>query len=504
MHRILRYLIFGVLILGGVVGTYHLLAQAWYFFNGAHSGDAKYYWTVGQAIRNGFTLYTDTFDTKPPTIYLLSALPHVIGNSVNSLMTLTLPAIFGYTAWTMTRKKLQASIGLLFGLCVTLNMGFQAQAWQVEWYGGFFGILYVSLLALYPEKMSRGHIAALTALLTMTVAWKEPFVLSLLAAAIILLQEKKQLSKQFLIPLSVTAIIGITALALFGYLGGYIDTYLPAQFGHHIARSMPMYLRSIQVGVLGYYLSQFSIIFIGVIVVLILSVALIRMKTQKWWAIALSILALLLVTLAGNLRGYPASNHFVVAVPYYAALFYVWLKYAKGFSAIGIPVLIACTLITLSSDTGFSAYAMRLKEEEVSRKINTSDAQMMDAVLDACNIDRYFFVEERPYMEYMHHSPLNFFVYVGPEAIVYHSPILIEKQLDSFSKAKIVIAQGDAYELRERPEEKALTEMTFRYLANNFTITPWECAADLPMPENYSLLFRNDPENMKPFPYTMR
>lgn len=504
MHRLLRYVIFGLLILAGVKGAYHLLAQSYFFMGGAASGDAKYYWTVGQAIQNGFTLYRETFDTKPPAIYLLSTLPHVIGNILNGLMTLALPSLIALTAWKVTGKKLHTGIALLFGGALTLYMGTQAEAWQVEWYGGFFGLMYVCLLAAYPERTDKKMIALLSATMIGAIGFKEPFFLSIVAAGLILLPTKKLLVRKLLLPLGITAVFGVMALLLLGSFGGYIDTYLPSQFGHHMLRAIPMHLRGIQVGVVGFYLWQFSLAFVAVITVLILSAGTIRYTQQKWIALLVAIASLYLVTLAGNLRGFPVNNHFVVAVPYYGALFFVWLKYARGLSAFVLPVLLAITLLWLPLSIGFPAYSARLQEQAMETQRNQTDAKLLDSILDACAIDRYFFVEDRPYMEHMQHSPLNFFVYVGPEAIVYHSPILIEKQLDSFSQASVVIAQGDAYELRARPEEKTLTEMTFRYLANNFTITPWECAEGLVFPENYSVLFRKNPDDMQPFPYTMK
>ena len=523
-YRLFRICLYSLIVLSACKGLYHLVSQAWYFIEGAYAGDAQYYWTVGRGILNGFTLYADIYDTKPPGIYLLSALSlwlfgdGTFGFWLNALMLLLLPLAFCLTALRMatslpkTPRLWCVLLAGIFGVLLSLYAAFLAEGWQVEWYGAFFGSLYAIALVFFHQHRSRWMTVFLSLCMILAIGFKEPFVLSLLAVALILLPQKNDLIAKFVIPVSITAVVGVVALFLLGYLDGYLSVYLPSQFGHHLVRSDPLWLRGTHLSLLFVYLCQYSYAFGLFIATLFLSVFYDSRFAHRPALRAVSVLfALYLSLTAGNLRGYPVGNHFVVMVPFYAAVFLLvlrtiverWQSEKAPASFYLCMTLSTLTLLSIPLTDGIPHYAKTLSAREPIIAKHQEVARQLDALLDACSVDRYFFVEERPYMEYMHHSPLNFFVYTGPESIISHHPILIEKQLHSFSQSLMVIANGDAYEIRPREAEKQLSTMTFRYLANNFTIVPWDCAKGLPVPEGYSVLFRKDRENVKPFPFEM-
>ncbi len=507
MPKLLKILLWLLLALALFKGGYHLVSQAWFFLNGAYAGDAQYYFTVGKGMLNGYKLYTDIFDTKPPAIYVLSAISFwlfdsgLLGFILNGLMVLTYPVVFVGAAWKLKqRDRMSLLLSGFFGVLLSLYSGYQAEAWQVEWFGAFFGILYVLAFVL------RMNIASLTICMILTLAFKEPFVLTLVASAMVLSASRQEFIKRFLVPFGITAVVGVMLLLLFGIADGYAGTYLSSHFGHHLVRSVPLWMRGLRVEILLYFLWRYSYIFSVVLIVLFAHALIsVRHAARPLLRVCVLMVALYLCVLAGNLRGYPVGNHFVAIVPFYTALFFLFLRNAETSAGKRLPlILMILTVLSLPMSDGFFAYQEVLAEKYESAHIQREAAKRIDAILDACNIDRYFFVEQRPYMEFMEHAPQNFFVYVGSESIVYHHPKIIEKHIDTFSQAKIVIAQGDTYEISRRPEEKLLSEMTFRYLANNFTITPWECAAGLDSPGGYSVLFRKDPGSMKPFPFTMK
>lgn len=504
VNRLLRYVFYTLLAAAATKGAYHLLAQAWFFYQGSFAGDAKYYWTVGQAMLNGFELYGDVFDTKPPAIYLLSALSlwlthgGGLGFAINGFMTLLLPATFAYAAWRATGSQLRTAIGALFAVTLTLYMGYQGEAWQTEWYGAFFGTLFILAYAVYPS------VWLLSVLMFAAIGFKEPFALSLLAGALVLTESKAEFTHTFLKPVGITAVAGVLCLLALGLADGYFGTYLPSHFGGHLSRATPLPLRGVELGLVALNFVQFSYLWFAVALTLVILTVWRHWRHGYLPGIGLVVLGLYLSTLAGNLRGYPANNHFVAVVPFFVALFMGWLPTATVKSKATVGTLTALALLTLPLSDGFASYGERLTNLTVSESAHREAAAKLDGILDACDIDRYYFVEERPYMHHMRHSPLNFFVYTGPETIVDYHHKLIEKQLENFSNAKVVVAEGDAYEIRQDPTQKLLSEMIFRYLANHFTIQPWECAAGLPVPEGYSVLFRKDPENMKPFPFKMQ
>src|SRR3989344_8992683 len=55
-------------------GSYEVFLRLFYEIQGPYTGDSTIYWAVGRGILNGLTPYTDLFETKPPGIFLLSAM----------------------------------------------------------------------------------------------------------------------------------------------------------------------------------------------------------------------------------------------------------------------------------------------------------------------------------------------------------------------------------------------------------------------------------------------
>lgn len=511
ISRVLKFGLYLLIAIAALKGLYHLFSLAWFFFAGEYTGDAKYYFTVGRGILNGHELYTDIFDTKPPGVYLLSALSlwifgsAILGSFLNGLIVLAYPIAFGLVAYSLDKRVFSVVLATLFGALLALNSGFQAGAWQVEWYGAFFGSLYVlALVCTANKRTSWQSIGLLSACMVLTIGFKEPFTLVLIGVGLILLPQKNDLLFGLLVPLGITAFVGVIGLLLFGYADGYFSLYLPSHFGHHLDRSVPLWQRGLYIDLMVMYLWKFSYAFSALIVVLFANVLMqSRQYARPVLRIVLIVLALYLGLTAANLRGYPVANHFVVLVPLYTALFILLGQRINTTTRVFMGIMVF-TFLTLPMSDGITHYATSLSGRREGEAVHIETAQKIDAILDACSVDRYFYVEEQPYMEYMQHSPLNFFIYTGPESIVFHHPLLIKKQLESFSQAMIVIAEGESYEISNRPEEKTLSEMTFRYLANNFTIIPWECASALAMPEGYSVLFRKDPSDMKPFLFKMK
>ncbi|PIR53908.1 hypothetical protein COU75_03590 [Candidatus Peregrinibacteria bacterium CG10_big_fil_rev_8_21_14_0_10_42_8] len=483
---------------------YHLLAQAWYFFQGAYAGDATYYFTVGQGILNHLQLYTDIFDTKPPAIYLLSAASlalfgsGLLGNICNGMIVLLIPMLFGLTVHRNARNTSTTILATLFGVVISLYTAFTAGAWQVELYGAFFGILYVLLLTQFPPRRTLTYVSLLTLCLFLSISFKEPFFLVLLGCALLLLPRRKEFVSFFVFPIGIVAIVGVILMFVFGFAEGYFGTYLPSNFGHHIARSMPLWQRGLQLDLVWLYLVQYSYL-LPVLLLTILFDVVVHNRDRLFYIC----IALYIACTAANLRGYPVNNHFVILVPLYCALFFVFLRSCSRRLLHTTLFLVTLTIFMIPLSDGFPVYSARLREQQRIDELNIYTAGAIDDILDACSIDRYFFVEERPYMPFMRHSPLNFFVYTGPEAIVYHHPLLIEKQLNSFSSADVIIAKGNTYEISDRAEEQLLSQKTFAYIANHFTITSRPCSSSLPQPEGYSVLFRKEGDTAA-FPFTVK
>ncbi|MBU0459006.1 hypothetical protein KJ652_00775 [Patescibacteria group bacterium] len=525
MHfsRLLRYVFWLIIVLATLKGAYHLFAQAWYLFNGAHAGDANYYWTVGRGVLNDLKLYTDIFEGRPPIIFLLSSISiwltgnAALGYWINSFIVLLTPAMFGVALFYMCRdllrhdKYLYIILGLLFGVTLALFSAFQAEGWQSEFFGSFFGIFYVTMIIILPNRNRIYDTLILALCMFFSIGFKEPYVLVLLAAALVLARDFRHFKRIFLIPVVIVGITGLIALFVMGYADGYLSTYLHSLFGQKIMSTVPLWRRGLMFTILLFSQVQFSYLFSALITLLLALVCIRQRPTlikNSYAKYLILPIALYLSLTAANMRGYYTSNHFVAMTPFYAAIFIVFIKSTihrfntnLTISGIVVTLLISFTLIMLPLSDGFPAYAKKLDAMKESEANIIQIAESIDNILDACDIDRYFFTGNKDYMPYTKHSPLNFYVYTGPAGIISHHPLLVNKQLEAFSRSKIVIVPGNSYQVNQRPEVKALSQLIKRYLDEHFTSKPAECAASLPSPEGYSMLFRKDPEKIVPFPF---
>jgi hypothetical protein len=312
----------------------------WFFASGGHAGDAYIYWTMGRAVLNDLTPYVDIYDNKPPGIFFLSALSiwlfdsGALGFMLNALMVLAIPTLFVAVTYfrlrDLPRRELFGivTLSLLFGLLLSLYTATRNIGWQPEWYGVFFTLLYVCIFAFRSNRITPGRIALASICIFGAVGFKEPFALVFFACALILFSRPRSFLYGFIVPLIVSALSGIVALAFFGMLSGYWNFHLPVMFGGHILRATPLWQRGFQLMPMLSNLWEFSPLFPFVLfAVFLLCIWLYRRTSQFASRRTLTLLVSTYIIIAAvGLRGTYATNHFAVAVPLYATFFFVLLN----------------------------------------------------------------------------------------------------------------------------------------------------------------------------------
>lgn len=401
------------------------------------STNTRFYWTVHRAIQNGFESYIDIYEPKPPAIFFLSE----EWSMVAGVVVLSLPLFFG-RRW-------------LFGVLMALYMLFTAQMGETEYFGAFFGTLFV----LFP------HWALSTVLLFLAVGFKEPLFLILLACSIVQKRERR-----FAASTIVVALAGIIALWLSGMYDGYVHYYLPSMFGHRIQQFGPIWLR-------GFFLHKFIVSFWQFSLFMIPAMALLFIQPRK--ELLRMALGLYLVVVAVGLGGDWQEHQFAMAVPFFTAIF---LKERPAKLQKILAGLIALSII-------FAPFEIATKQKNhTAEKIAAS----VDALLDACEVDRYLYIDRSvSWFHLTEHTPLNYFPYSQIEHLLRYHTIVKNQSIDNLAKAKIVILDGEYEPQANIALEKNFGEAFKKILQDSFTKKPWPCAEGFTVPERI-VLFRNN------------
>lgn len=274
MHIARRYLMPVLLVLVPAV----LLKIGWEFFRivylewqGAFDSDIQLYFTVGRGILNNLIPYIDLFESKPPGMFLLTALSLFLGGvtfviAVEVFLLLFLPIIIALFTYTVCKKAqasrpwitLVVSAALLLGMLLSLYAEYRAGALQTELFGGMFGALYALLIIWRQEQWSWRETGLAAFLLLISIGMKEPFLLSTMAAALLLIRRRLLFLPVFLLPLGIAMVMGTFLLMTLGMWEGYISIYLPTMLHYRIASPDPLLMRGLLTTRIFYNLTLFN------------------------------------------------------------------------------------------------------------------------------------------------------------------------------------------------------------------------------------------------------
>src|SRR3989344_4879344 len=313
------------------LALFHLFSLV--YLQGIEDLVAPIHWMMGRAILNGLTVYEDILETKPPGMFLLSAASHALfgntflGNVLHTTLLLYLPILFVYFAYTQvknqekTHKILVLALALLGSITLLRYILPHAGPWSPDFFGAAFSFLYLLVIADLRHAERSAAPSASTAVLRTSaqhdvgsakskqvlrialaslalfaaIGIKEPFFLSTLAGALILLRTRRQFLYGWVIPFGLAAIAGILVLALFGWLDGYFTIYLPSMFGGYIQRHvLPFWQRGLAVDLVTQNLASLSYL-LPIVVFALLALFLLHeeITRERKFATALSTILLL-------------------------------------------------------------------------------------------------------------------------------------------------------------------------------------------------------------------
>jgi hypothetical protein len=176
------------------------------------NGDALIYLTMGRGILNGLRPYTDLFESKPPGIFFLAALSLLLTRGTLLLRLLeaaglvSLPASCVIAWWERGRESSLLSLTVLAmavvgGTLLALRTQENAGGLQSEVFGVLPCTLYALTVTTFAARTGWRWTALRGLCLLGTLAIREPYVLGLLAAALLAARGLRELWTLFLLPL---------------------------------------------------------------------------------------------------------------------------------------------------------------------------------------------------------------------------------------------------------------------------------------------------------------
>lgn len=497
-----------ILIIGG--RSLWLLAHCVLGFlePGAYEFDSTLYWAMGRSILNGLAPYIDIFDNKPPGIYFLSAISLWIfedgklGHYLGAISLLTLPMLSIAFVWkTKKRESLSRDATLLLtALALALAVSwisFQAEfgrPWQTEQFAALFATCYAFCMVTMNKTKLRTILLAL--FLMISIGFKEPFLISCLAAAILYDFRLKTITSIFFIPLAIAIVLGSIILGVTGTLLPYLTIDLPTVLGHRVTGfEAPFFIRIVSVH---RPLAQFAQIssLLPVVAIFLPAVYVIatwkpkQRPTNYTRPIVFAVFIILLGTFSIGIGGDFQNHHYAVPAPLVATIIFLtlstiaqqWDRFNIRLLAIGLLILSGASLIQTSSYNTKS-----LIEKEQSLRIAAAG---VDTVLDRCDIDRYYYIHRTNEMRldgFTTHSPMNHSLFYPIDQASQNGPGFQKTEVDRISQSKIIVMPNEGF-----TATNDLGESLFKYILSAFSKDPPSCAKSIPEIPGFFLLFRQN------------
>ncbi len=190
---------------------------------------------------------------------------------------------------------------------------------------------------------------------------------------------------------------------------------------------------------------------------------------------------------AVGLSGDYIPHHFVFFVPVYFALFFlivsaVLQEPSRRLASRSLALVMSLAVLVVVTKP-MPNFAAQLSDMNVLRVQSQREAEVVDTILDRCEIDRYLYTNEIQSVLYgfTRHSPMGpgFFQFAFNATIPYFS----HAYWDNLRSASVIL-YGPGM-------GRSLTDEVITYIEGNFTKKPWPCAGSFENPGRYQILFRN-------------
>jgi hypothetical protein len=195
-----------------------------------------------------------TWDTKPPGIFLLSAISFKFFDSsvftnYFQVFVLILTAAIPVTAYfslSSYRSASKFAFAILAGLLLALYSAERSGEVQTESLGAAFGCIAVFAMAMPNfEKRKILWTSIATIGILGACGFKEPFLFPLFGISLIFCKDIKDWLYRFVLPLAIAVSLGFVFLLVYGWLGDFLH-YFEFMSSTHISRYGSPFRRAMQ------------------------------------------------------------------------------------------------------------------------------------------------------------------------------------------------------------------------------------------------------------------
>lgn len=476
-----------------ILGTH--LIHAWHDALVPLRSDSYIYLAVGRGILNGLMPYADLFETKPPGMFLLSALSLKLFEDgrllvlLGALLGALLPACILLAFRGRSEKRLPVVVtGLAVGALLARFSAAMAGGGITESLGATVAVIAIALWAVWEDAPWKKTLL-IAPVIALAVFLKEPFLLSVLAGVLIVSRGWRSATR-FAPALIAGGVVTLALLLLAGTIVDYFSTYLPHMLGFKINYSWgsaetPLSVRSINVIEIVTHLWPFSKIFTLLMGALWIGGAWILWSRDRVPGVLRWLVASWMTTLAVGFSGDYYSQHFVFAVPLFAALAILVLPAIADMQK-GAMILIGTSALSLVVLLHGLSPLMRPAAWESEAQPARNAAMVIDGIMDRCAMDRYLLLIGRNHELYgmTKHSPYGP-VFVAQRRIMGSSPEFSAKFIESEKATKLIV-------MKTEEDADFLQPSAWPIIRGNFTETAPACAGEVPDIAPYHLLFRKE------------
>ncbi len=484
------------LIAGSCVALWQMTLRVLYELGGPMIYDSLIYLAVGRGILNGLAPYRDLIETKPPGIFLLSAVSQALSGDVlahvfQAACIAAIPFIVVLSVRRVCKQGAPAPayvwlLAAIAGAIFALFTAALAGEFQVESFGALAGAFFVLAIA-DPARMNTRRIIGAGCAFAVAVAFKEPFLLPLIGCALVLSRTPRDLLKTLVLPALVGGALFLLLLVLTGWLQPYLSGYLTEMLEGRIGSSVPLWKRGFDlVSVFGNLAKDFSpsaSVLVGLLVLWhIIRRTEDRGLVRKIWGVVGCCIALYLTVTAVGITGVFSNHLQIFAVPLYLALVVRLLgdvSDALDPSRVSLlhvlgPGLVLC--LVLGPWTTPGEYLERLARNRGEMQVGRTLARQVDGILDGCGIDRWLYIGGHAFPNayaFTRHSPLGPLFFQAPGIQNQFDSDVVHSFINNIGTARFILMRKfTVFEDNEMPVAGVA------YLMDHFTFETPTCAGN--------------------------
>ncbi|MCL2283505.1 MAG: hypothetical protein FWC26_09335 [Fibromonadales bacterium] len=489
---ILRIIFFGLI----AYAFAEFCSGIFYEFAGATNVyDTPIFFAMGRAIANGYKYYTDIYEIKPPGFYFLVALVIKIFDTAKPMhflqgLVLILIAAFPVIAYFRFSKEKNIwflSISILFGMLIALYTKYRAGEGEIESFGACIALIAIYFMASENfEPRKKIYIPLIAIFMIGCCGMKEPFFFPILASSLLFANNFKTWCQKFLLPFAIACVLGLIILLVTDLFEGYLG-YLQYMTTDHASSQGSPFGRMFKVWLLMLDLDRFSwglgLLCLSILISLFLNS---NNKLQLLWKLPIGFI---LATLSALAVSETYDHHYIFALPFCLAIYFLWIKTEKKNTLIANFAFIAIIIFTIFATFNLpkNNWEYNLERNLTMQKSAKITALYLDTIMDKTNVKRYMVLSlagTQPYA-YTKHSPFGPYVILHPLCWELQGTVCLDMYMNTLNKAEIIVYQNMDFPIEY--QKKAI-----KILEEEFTLTPWEEIADIPQPEGMEriILFR--------------